>query len=142
MITIHCSDSPNGKAFTAEDIRAWHIARGWKDIGYHGVVCVDGGFQQGRPDDEQGAHVESHNDGNLGVCMVGKDKFSLKQFETLKWWATHKMAAYKIGFEKILGHYEWDTGKAQGKTCPNIPGDVLRFWVLNGDEKVIAAYLL
>ena len=34
-IIIHCSATPEGKHFTAADIRRWHKAQGWSDIGYH-----------------------------------------------------------------------------------------------------------
>lgn len=37
-IVVHCSATPEGKDFTVDNIRDWHInGRGWKDIGYHYV---------------------------------------------------------------------------------------------------------
>lgn len=142
MITIHCSDSKNGGPETVADIRKWHLARGWKDIGYHGVICSDGVFQQGRADDHMGAHVEGHNDGNLGVCLIGKDKFSQTQFDTLKWYVNSKMAAYGITPDKIYCHYEWDTAIAQGKSCPNMSISRLKAWLIDDVQAAIDTFLL
>lgn len=116
--------------------------RGWHDIGYHGVVEVDGTFFKGRADDRVGAHVEGHNDGNLGFCLIGDTKFTLKQFACLRWWCLSKIAAYKIHISEIRGHYEFDTAKAQGKTCPNVPTTVLQNWVAKGNLEVLVPYIL
>ena len=37
-IIIHCSATPEGKDFTVDDIRRWHLARNFADIGYHYVI--------------------------------------------------------------------------------------------------------
>ena len=116
--------------------------RGYADVGYHGVIETDGGFFQGRADTIIGAHVAGHNDGNLGICLVGESKFTLKQFATLRWWSISKIEAYKIPLSEIRGHYEFDTAKAQGKTCPNIPTLVLQDWIVNGDPEILAPYIL
>lgn len=145
-ITIHCSDSPNGRHVSTDEIRHWHIdpppkGRGWRDIGYHAVVEIDGDVGKGRGEDEVGAHVEGHNIGNLGVCLVGRDRFTRAQFASLKWTVTGWMRAYNILIEDVMGHYEWDTGKAQGKTCPNLlMEDVRKF--LQGDDSAIEKYIL
>jgi hypothetical protein len=47
------------------------IVRGWSDIGYHFVVDRAGNIYQGRPETVIGAHVLSHNTGNIGVCVLG-----------------------------------------------------------------------
>lgn len=57
-IAIHCSATPEGRDFNAEDIKRWHKALGWSDIGYHYVACLDGTTQKGRPEEIPGAHVE------------------------------------------------------------------------------------
>jgi hypothetical protein len=147
IITIHCSANSNGSHMTGEDIRRYHMAlppkgRGWPDIGYHGVIETDGGYFQGRPDDHVGEHVALHNTGNLGCCLIGEDKFTRAQFATLRWWLDAKCAAYKITPDKIFGHYQWDTAKAQGKCCPNIKIEDLRRWYMLRDEPAITKYLL
>lgn len=116
--------------------------RGWADVGYHGVIEYDGGFFQGRPDNTLGAHVAGHNDGNLGICLVGESKFTEQQFAALGWWIENKMRAYGISVEKVFCHYEWDTGNAQGKTCPNLHAAIIREWIALRDDSLIEPYVL
>jgi hypothetical protein len=116
--------------------------RGWTDCGYHAVIETDGGYFRGRPENSPGAHVEGHNTGNLGVCLIGLDKFTAKQFETLRWCLETWMAAYKIPVDKIFCHYEWDTAIKQGKTCPNIKIGTIRKWLLLKDDNLLEPYLL
>ena len=33
-IIIHCSATAEGRNFTVEDVRRWHKARGFVDVGY------------------------------------------------------------------------------------------------------------
>ena len=46
-IIIHCSATPEGKDFTVDDIRRWHLARHFADIGYHYVIYRDGSVHKG-----------------------------------------------------------------------------------------------
>ena len=50
-IHIHCSATKEGKAITADEIRKWHLARGWSDIGYHYIVGFQGIDANGKPKD-------------------------------------------------------------------------------------------
>lgn len=145
-ITIHCSDSPNGRFVTTNEIRHWHTdtppkGRGWSDIGYHAVVETDGGWGKGRAEIVEGAHVEGHNLNNLGICMVGKDKFSRDQFSTLKCVLKQWMACWRIPIDNVYCHYQWDTAIAQGKSCPNMKIEDLHAWML-GDNSAIEKYIL
>lgn len=71
-IIIHCTATPEGRDFTVEQIRDWHVrGNGWRDIGYHFVVCRDGSVHSGRPIEEAGAHCRGHNATSIGVCYVG-----------------------------------------------------------------------
>ena len=70
-IIVHCSDTPEGRNQTVDDIRAWHKARGFADIGYHYVVYRDGTVVEGRDIDIAGAHCMGHNTYSIGVCYVG-----------------------------------------------------------------------
>ncbi len=97
-LIIHCSASPDGKPVTAADIDSWHKARGFnrnmplfphhrpdlKYIGYHYVNRVNGVAECGRYELETGAHCMGYNTRSIGICMVGTDAFSLKQWATLK----------------------------------------------------------
>lgn len=70
-IIIHCSDTPEGKDFTVDDIRKWHLARNFSDIGYHYVIYRDGSVHKGRDVNVSGAHCANHNSVSIGVCYIG-----------------------------------------------------------------------
>ena len=70
-IIIHCSATPAGRPVTVADIRRWHRARGFTDIGYHYVIALDGSVHVGRPLSVAGAHCLGHNAHSIGVCYVG-----------------------------------------------------------------------
>lgn len=53
------------------EIRRWHMANGWRDIGYHYVIDRQGNTGPGRPVGEVGAHVKGHNTGTIGICLLG-----------------------------------------------------------------------
>ncbi len=70
-IIIHCSATPAGRDVRVADIRRWHVEeRGWRDVGYHFVVCLDGRIERGRPLWKAGAHCMGHNSHSVGVCYV------------------------------------------------------------------------
>lgn len=71
MIIIHCSATPEGRDVSTDEIRSWHLDRGWSDIGYHFVVELDGTVNDGRPLEISGAHAKGHNSDSIGVCYVG-----------------------------------------------------------------------
>lgn len=47
-IIIHCAATPEGKHFTVADIDAWHKKRGFRCIGYHFVIYLDGSVHEAR----------------------------------------------------------------------------------------------
>lgn len=53
------------------EIDRWHKARGWRGIGYHTVIDRDGTVAQGRPYEQQGAHVKGRNRNSIGVSLIG-----------------------------------------------------------------------
>lgn len=71
FIAIHCSATPAGRDIGAADIRRWHRERGWRDIGYHYVIRLDGTVEEGRPDDMPGAHEPKINRSSIAICLVG-----------------------------------------------------------------------
>lgn len=82
-IIIHCSDTFEGKHWTVDDIRSWHIKRGWLDIGYHYVIYLDGSIHSGRNEDVVGAHCVGYNSHSIGICYVGgKEKGTGKTKDT------------------------------------------------------------
>lgn len=70
-IILHCSDTKEGLNFNINDIRRWHKAQGWKDVGYHYVICLDGTVEQGRSLEEIGSHTKGHNAHSIGICYIG-----------------------------------------------------------------------
>lgn len=54
-----------------EDIRRWHLKRGFRDVGYHFVIEANPvRIAYGRDPWQVGAHAPP-NTGRLGLCIVG-----------------------------------------------------------------------
>ena len=70
-IIVHCADTPEGRDDKAADIRRWHKARGFNDIGYHYVVDLDGTIEPGRDVTIAGAHANGQHADSIGVCYIG-----------------------------------------------------------------------
>ena len=70
-IIIHCTATRKNRHHTVEDIRKWHLERGFDDIGYHYVIYLDGTVHVGRPIEVVGAHAYGHNLRSIGICYVG-----------------------------------------------------------------------
>lgn len=122
-IIIHCADTPNGRSFSAKDIDDWHRERGWlrtnktlnphlTSIGYHFVIKTDGTIETGRSEDEIGAHALMYNDRALGICLIGRDKFTQKQWDSLQRLVTDLRSKYNG--PTVYGH----RSVAPHKTCP------------------------
>lgn len=121
LLIVHCSDTHDHLNLRANDIHKMHLSFGWDGIGYHKVICRSGKIENGRPEYWIGSHVKGKNHISLGVCLIGKEKFTKNQFLSLervlkKWKKIYPNA-------KIVGHR--DTGNTS-KTCPNF--DVLRWY--------------
>lgn len=140
-ITIHCSDSQNGKEYSAAQIKKDHLARGFQDIGYHFVIQPSGVLELGRSPTLMGAHVLGDNTGNIGVCLIGKDRFTYKQFKTLRKLLNELHLKFEIQPDRIFGHHEFNSAKKQGKTCPNIRMADLIYWYAANDVGVITKYM-
>jgi N-acetylmuramoyl-L-alanine amidase len=70
-IVVHCSATQEGRHLDAAEINRWHLKRGWKGIGYHYVVLLDGTIEYGRSIYEPGAHVKGMNKNSIGICYIG-----------------------------------------------------------------------
>lgn len=119
-IVVHCSDTPNGRETSAEDIHRWHSEQGWDGIGYHHVVKLDGEIEAGRPRFWQGAHADPFNKNSIGVCLVGRDEFNADQMRALEGLVLSYKAEYPDA--QVLGHCDLNPAK----TCPNF--DVKAWW--------------
>ena len=134
-IILHCSDSTHG---CVNDIREWHKAKGWRDIGYHFVICngyidpdfylapLNGSIECGRVFDgdlvlfgkEIGAHALGYNQSSIGICLIGEKEFTQEQYHSVYRLIRSLMKKFSIHVSNVIGHYE--TEQAHGKTCPNI----------------------
>ena len=114
FLIVHCSDTPNSQNLTAIDIHQMHLAFGWNGIGYHKVILRNGEIENGRPEYWEGAHVKGKNLVSLGVCLIGRDNFTNKQFNSLE--ALLKSWKKKYPHAIIEGHCDTET---TNKTCPN-----------------------
>lgn len=121
-IFIHCAATAEGKDYTVADIRAWHKARGFTDIGYHYVVYRDGRIMLGRPVGQVGAHVSGHNTGSIGISYVGgvtadgktaKDTRTAAQRASLLWLVAELKKKHR-NITKVRGHNE-----VAAKACPS-----------------------
>ena len=71
LIVIHCSDTYARMDIGVNEIRQWHLQRGFNDIGYHYVIRRDGAIEQGRPIEKPGAHAAGYNTNSIGICYAG-----------------------------------------------------------------------
>lgn len=71
MIIVHCTATPAGREVSVAEVDRWHRARGFRSIGYHYLVGLDGSVAVGRPEAQTGAHCAGHNARSIGVCYVG-----------------------------------------------------------------------
>lgn len=114
-VILHCAATPDSRKskFSVRDIRKWHKARGWRDIGYHYYITRDGKIHKGRKDSMQGAHTKGKNRNSLGVCYEGSYFPSMKQINSLIKLYTKIKNKYDIDIEKWYGHYQF-----ANKDCP------------------------
>ena len=59
-----------------------HLGFGWDGIGYHKVILRSGKVEMGGQNGL--SHVKGKNERSLGVCMIGRNKFTKMQFESLE----------------------------------------------------------
>ena len=127
-IILHCADTRpewmSGRPIAEKvaEIRRWHVEqRGWRDIGYHWVIDRDGTVAPGRRETEIGAHVEGHNRGTIGICLLGgygasaSDPFE-KNFTAAQAAAAKQLIAAikgRTAIHKVSGHNEY-----AAKACP------------------------
>ena len=70
-IIIHCSGTKAEHDIDASDIRQWHKAKGWSDIGYHYFIKLNGTVETGRYIEKVGAHAFGYNKRSIGICYAG-----------------------------------------------------------------------
>ena len=121
-IIIHCSATPEGRDVKTKEIKKWHLDSGWRDIGYHYVIELDGKVVKGRPVELVGAHCVGQNKFSIGICYVGgmdksmskpKDTRTEEQKESII--KLIKKLRSSFGDLTVHGHNEYNPNKA----CPS-----------------------
>lgn len=121
-VIVHCTATREGQHFTVDQIRQWHLKNGWKDIGYHWVVYLDGSIHPGRPESLVGSHVAGRNTGTIGVVYVGgvaadgktpKDTRTPAQKAALLQLVKDRIQKYPT-IKKVTGHNQY-----AAKACPS-----------------------
>lgn len=136
-LVLHCSDSSWGDAKTIDD---WHRKRGFREIGYNGVILNgfrkagrydgddDGLIEAGRKldndawleENEVGAHALGFNSDSISWCLIGGDGGSKTSFTAMQYYAAIIVAIYwrlTIPTLQIVGHCELP---GVTKLCPVI----------------------
>lgn len=120
-IVLHCSATRSIQDIGAKEIRQWHKAQGWTDIGYAFVIRRDGTVEKGRGVDEVGSHVKGHNRNSVGICMVGGIGDNMQpanNFTRAQWAALRKVVGdlvKRYPKARILGHRDFP---GVNKACP------------------------
>lgn len=112
-VFLHCSASDRPAHDDVEVLRRWHLARGWRDIGYHFVITQDGKVHEGRPVEEVPAAQKGHNEGTIAVCLTGLERFTAAQFGSLRVLCQCLDGAYEEHDLRFRGHCE-----VSRKRCP------------------------
>jgi N-acetylmuramoyl-L-alanine amidase len=120
-IIIHCTATPEGRDVTISEVRKWHIVRGWRDVGYHFLIRLDGTVETGRPIEQAGAHVKGFNSDSIGIAYAGgcDAKMKPKDTRTVEQKCALRDLVGKLERQfpnaTVHGHNEFDKGKA----CPS-----------------------
>lgn len=158
-LVIHCSASPNGQRVGVEEIDRWHHTRGFlrrqpflgrqnpelASIGYHFVIYTSGTVATGRHLDEVGAHVQGNNSKSIGICMVGTDRFTPAQWDSLAKCVRALLKSYPEA--RVLGHRDYSPDlDGDGVIEPHewlkiCPGFDVTTWLAAGMKPAIAHLL-
>lgn len=113
-VFVHCSASDHTHHDNVETMRAWHLQRGWSDVGYHYFIRKNGLLELGRPLERTPAAQGGHNRATIAICLHGLDegRFTKEQFETLRLLCMQIDEAYD-GRVTFHGHNE-----VAAKACP------------------------
>ncbi|KAA6347825.1 hypothetical protein EZS27_004690 [termite gut metagenome] len=145
-LVVHCTATPEGRAVTSAEIRAWHTnpvskgGRGWKQVGYTDMIHLDGKVER-LVDNNEDANVDDWEITNgvegmnaisrhiVYVGGVAKDGKTAKDTRTPA--QLKALEAYVKDFHtrfpqvKITGHNE-----LAAKACPSF--DVQKWLVSTG----------
>ncbi len=129
-LIIHCTDTPQGRPVSSNDIEKWHLqGNGWSRVGYADMVHIDGRLEN-LIDWNQDAIIDpwevsngarGYNGKSRHIVYVGgrekgmgkpKDTRTCEQKETLATYIKFNILRNKN--LKVIGHYH-----VSGKACPS-----------------------
>lgn len=123
-VILHCAAIKSGQ-FKGKSpfeifaiINRWHVERGFRCFGYHGLFMPDGFFYSGRPFTTIGAHCIERNRGSLGFLLIESNEvtaiteFSDYYTKTQRLCINQKIASLG-GITKVSGHNDYAK-----KLCP------------------------
>lgn len=119
-VFLHCSasddDGPAGDRLVAE-VRAWHLGRGFPDIGYHFLIDKQGSAIPGRGLEKAPAAQKGHNAGTIAIMIHGLavDRFPAVALDACRDLCRSINEAWE-GRITYHGHCE-----VSAKTCPEDP---------------------
>ena len=83
QVFLHHSASDLPEHDDISVIRKWHLERGFKDVGYHYFITMNGLIQAGRPLEKIPAAQKGHNKNTIAICLSGEAFFSDRQKASL-----------------------------------------------------------
>ena len=127
FLTIHCAATPEGRDVKAATVSQWDEERFKRKLpSYHWVIELDGTAVQTLADGLEGCAVLRSNSNNIHVSYIGGMSSDMKHDKDTRIAAQNVSLArlikqYQAKYPgiAILGHYQWPSGKVEGKTCPN-----------------------
>lgn len=125
-ITVHhdgmsafLNTSESAAAARIEAIRRSHRNNNWGDIGYHYLIDPNGRVWEGRPLSWQGAHVRDHNQGNIGICVLGnyeQQAVNDRQMQALERFIAANMREHRIQRNRVYTHQEFSPTACPGRS--------------------------
>jgi N-acetylmuramoyl-L-alanine amidase len=123
-IVVHCTATPEGRPVSVKTITDWHVrGNGWRTIGYHHVIGINGEHWTTLPESQVGNHARGANANGIGVVYVGgldklaknpKDTRTAAQKTTLRRLLAELKARYPNA--EIIGHRDVPGTR---KACPS-----------------------
>lgn len=113
-VFLHCSASDKPEHDNPQTIEKWHLARKFKEIGYHFYIDKAGNIFEGRSLDTHPAAQAGHNANTIAICVGGlkKENFTVEQKRALIALCLH--LEHVIKGLTFHGHKEVNAGKE----CP------------------------
>lgn len=138
-LTVHQSEGPcaSGSAVepTLRSIQHFHqhepikdetgdlLGLGLNDIAYHVLIDADGRLWEGVPMVFKGQHARKCNTGNIGICLLGKNRFGPLQTAALAGLLEHLLRRFGLSPEAVAGHRDVPPSQT------DCPGDEITQWL-------------